>query len=159
MRRTLVIALALLLTTGPLRAGDADPAIAKQLKDLEYEYEVDEDGDYKLLMAVGDTGRSQIVFVRSAVESYGKQRIREIWSYAYKAPGETLPALVANRLLEASNALILGGWVKQSGAAVYVAKISADAGLEELNDTVAAAASTADEMELELAADAASDDY
>jgi hypothetical protein len=159
MSRTLLIALVLLLAAGPLRAADADPAIAKQLKDLEYEYEVDEDGDYKLLMSVGDTGRSQIVFIRSAVETYGKQRIREIWSYAYKAPGDALPSVVANRLLDASNSLILGGWVKQSGAAVYVAKISASADLEELNDAVAAAASTADEMELELTADPASDDY
>ncbi|WP_368563542.1 hypothetical protein [Pseudoxanthomonas sp. UTMC 1351] len=158
MSRTLVFALALFLAAGSLQAADADPAIAKQLKDLGYEYEVDEDGDYKLLMAVGDTGRSQIVFIRSAVEPYGKQRIREIWSYAYKASGDTLPGVIANRLLDASNSLILGGWVKQSGAAVYVAKISADAELEELNDTVAAAASTADEMELELTADA-SDDY
>lgn len=159
MSRTLLIALVLLLAAGPLHAADADPAIAKQLKDLEYEYEVDEDGDYKLLMSVGDTGRSQIVFIRSAVETYGKQRIREIWSYAYKAPGDALPSVVANRLLDASNSLILGGWVKQSGAAVYVAKISASADLEELNDAVAAAASTADEMELELTADPASDDY
>jgi hypothetical protein len=159
MSRTLVIALALLLLAGPSQAAEADPGIAKQLKDLEYEYEVDEDGDYKLLMSVGDNGRSQIVFIRSAVETYGKQRIREIWSYAYKAPGDALPAVVANRLLDASNSLILGGWVKQSGAAVYVAKISAHADLEELNDAVAAAASTADEMELELTADEASDDY
>lgn len=159
MSRTRLIALALLVLAGPLQAADADPAIAKQLKDLGYEYEVDQDGDYKLLMAAGDAGRSQIVFIRSAVETYGKQQVREIWSYAYKAPGDTLPAVVANRLLDASNSLILGGWVKQGGAAVYVAKIPADADLEELNDAVAAAAASADEMELALTGDAASDDY
>lgn len=159
MSRTRLIALALLVLAGPLQAADADPVIAKQLKDLGYEYEVDQDGDYKLLMAAGDAGRSQIVFIRSAVETYGKQQVREIWSYAYKAPGDTLPAVVANRLLDASNSLILGSWVKQGGSAVYVAKIPADADLEELNDAVAAAATTADEMELALTGDAASDDY
>ncbi len=159
MSRTLIAALALLLFAGPLQAADADPAVAKHLKDLGYEYEIDEDGDYKLLMAVGETERSQIVFVRSAVEDYGKLRLREIWSYAYKAPGESLPSVVANRLLDASNSLILGSWVKQGGSAVYVAKIPAAASTEELDDAIAGAANTADEMELELTADAGSDDY
>lgn len=161
MSRTLAIAVASLLLAAPLQAAEADPAIAKQLKDLEYEYEVDEDGDYKLLMAAGETEaeRSQIVFIRSAVETYGKHRVRELWSYAYEAPGDALPAVVANRLLDASNALILGSWVRQGGKAVYVAKIPADAGAEELDDAIAAAANSADEMEIELAADPASDDY
>lgn len=144
-------------TTEPVRA--PDPAIAAQLKQLGYEYEVDKDGDYRLLMGFSDSPRSQIVFIRSATESYGKYRIREIWSYAYQSTGEALPALVANRLLEASNQLILGGWVKQGNHAVYVAKIPADARAEALGDALDAAASSADDMELELAADVSSDDF
>ncbi len=136
-----------------------DPAIASQLKQLAYKYSVDEDGDYKLLMGIGDSDRSQIVFVRSPVEQYGKHRIREIWSYAYQAAGEALPEEVANRLLEASADLILGSWVKNGNYAVYVAKIPANASLEALGDAIDAAANTADEMEIQLASDASSDDY
>nr|WP_295379931.1 hypothetical protein [Pseudoxanthomonas sp.] len=141
-------------------AVEADPAIAKQLKALGYEYEVDEDGDYKLLMATGDNEeRSQIVYIRSAVETYGKHRVRELWSYAYQSPSDSLPAVVANRLLDASNALILGSWVKQERSAVYVAKLPADASTELLEDAISAAAVSADAMEVELAEDPASDDY
>ncbi|MGS1079053.1 hypothetical protein [Pseudoxanthomonas beigongshangi] len=141
-------------------AAEADPTIAKQLKALGYEYEVDEDGDYKLLMATGDNEeRSQIVYIRSTVETYGKHRVRELWSYAYRSPGDSLSAVVANRLLDASNALILGSWVKQERNAVYVAKLPADASTELLEDAISAAAVSADAMEVELAEDPASDDY
>lgn len=157
------LASALLLLTAialPAAAADADPAIAKQLKELGYEYEVDEDGDYKLLMATGDNDeRSQIVFIRSATETYGNHRVREIWSYAYQGQGEALSAVIANRLLEASNGLILGSWVKQGKSAVYVAKIGASASTGELEDAIAAAAVSADAMEIELASDPKSDDF
>lgn len=137
-----------------------DPGIAMLLKQLEYEYEVDDDGDYKLLMAVGgDDERSQLVFIRSAVETYGQMKIRELWSYAYRAPGESFPALVANRLLEASHNLILGSWVKQGQSAVFVIKLPADAGAQVLDEAIGAAVATADEMELELAADPAADEF
>lgn len=137
-----------------------DPGVAKLLKQLNYEYEVDEDGDYKLLMAVGEENeRSQLVFIRSAVETYGEMKVREIWSYAYRAPSGSFPALVANRLLEASHNLILGGWVKQDQSAVFVIKIPADAGAQVLDDAIGAAVATADEMELELATDPAADEF
>lgn len=153
-------AVALLALACSAHAADADPGIAKQLKELGYEYEVDEDGDYKLLMTAGDNDeRSQIVYIRSAVETYGNHRVRELWSYAYQSPADSLPAVVANRLLEASNALILGSWVKQERSAVYVAKLPADASTGLLEDAVAAAAVSADAMEIELADDPASDDY
>ncbi len=152
--------LALCAALPAAHAADADPAIAKQLKELGYEYEVDEDGDYKLLMATGENDeRSQIVFVRSAIETYGNHRVREVWSYAYRSPSDALPALVANRLLDASNRLIIGSWVKQERNAVYVAKIASNATTGELEDAIAAAAVSADAMETELADDPKSDDY
>lgn len=161
MKSTIFACLMLALCAAlPARAADADPAIARQLKELGYEYELDEDGDYKLLMATGENDeRSQIVFVRSAVETYGNHRVREVWSYAYRSTSDALPALVANRLLDASNRLIIGSWVKQERNAVYVAKIAASATTGELEDAIAAAAVSADAMEAELANDPKSDDY
>lgn len=156
----LLLLSAIALSALPAKAADADPAVARQLKELGYDYEVDEDGDYKLLMATGDNDeRSQIVYVRSVIETYGNHRVREVWSYAYQGAGEALPAVIANRLLEASNALIIGSWVKQGRSAVYVAKIPASASTGELEDAVAAAATSADAMESELAQDPESDDF
>ena len=127
-----------------------DARIKAQLDALEYEYEVDEDNDFKLVFNIGEEGRSQIVYVRSPVESYGEHQVREIWSPAYQSPTESFPALIANRLLEDSDNKKLGGWVKQDNYAVFVVKIPANAGAEALDDALDAAMAAADEMENEL---------
>lgn len=140
---------------GPLQAQDqaktpADARIKAQLEQLDYEYEVDDDNDYKLVFKIGDEGRSQIVYIRSPVETYGEHRVREIWSPAYKSPTDDFPALIANRLLEDADTKKLGGWVKQDQYAIFVVKIPADADGEALDDALDAAMSAADMMEAEL---------
>ena len=132
-------------------AGEPDKAIGRLLDSLEYPYDIDEDGDYRLLFDL-DEGRTQLVFVRSSVETYGSHHVREIWSPGYKAPGPQFPALVANRLLEQSNEAKLGSWVKQGDTAMFVVKIDADASAKVLDDAIDAAIRSADAMELELTA-------
>ena len=154
----LPVALACLLSLPALAAepsaaakAKADPQLKRQFDELKYQYEIDEDGDYKLVFAVDDKDeRSQIVFVRSPVETFGAHRVREIWSPGYKSPTPEIPAKVANRLLEASQEAKLGGWVKQDDYAVFVVKIAADASTSELDDAITAAMIGADEMEAEL---------
>lgn len=147
----LVAALAGALTgaTGTAFAADPDRAVGRLLDGLEYTYEVDEDGDYKLIFDM-ENDRTQLVFVRSSVETYGSHHIREIWSPGYKSPGPQFPALVGNRLLEDSNASKLGAWVKQGEMAMFVVKIDADASAQVLSDAIDAASKSADAIELEL---------
>ena len=144
-----------LVLSGSLAAEEDSPSgpdarIKAQLDSLDYKYEIDEDNDFKLVFNIGDEGRSQIVYVRSPVESYGEHQVREIWSPAYQSPTEAFPALIANRLLEDSDTKKLGGWVKQDKYAVFVVKIPANAGAEALDDALDAAMAAADEMENEL---------
>lgn len=135
--------------TGAAEAG-ADAGIGKQLGELDYKYEIDEDNDYKLVMEVeGD--RTQLVYVRSPVHQYGSQTIREVWSPAYRIEGGRFPAPVSDRLLEDSHASVLGAWVKQGEHAIFVVKLAADAGTAALDDAIEAAVTTADAMENELA--------
>lgn len=157
--RLAAVLLLALLPIHAFAAVEADPAVATLLDELGYKYEVDGDGDYKLIMAMDDEGeRSQLVFVRSPVETYGRHRVREIWSPAYKTGG-AFPGPVANRLLEASNDLKLGAWVKHNGHALIVVKIDADASAEALDQAINAAVTSADEMERELAGDPGSDEF
>jgi len=145
------IATALLLaaTVSGAHAATPDPGVGRVLDTLTYPYEIDEDGDYKLLFDVeGD--RTQLVFVRSTVEEYGKHRIREIWSPGYNAPGKQFSAAIANRLLEDSQDAKLGAWVKQDQLAMFVVKVDANASADALGDAIDAAMNTADAMELEL---------
>lgn len=150
---------ATLLASAPATAAEpsaaakakADPQLKRQFDELKYEYEIDEDGDYKLVFEVDDKDkRSQLVFVRSPVESYGRHRVREVWSPGYKSATHEFPVKVANRLLEASQDSKLGAWVKQDDYAVFVVKLPADASTAELDDAISAAMLSADQMEAEL---------
>ncbi|RPE81638.1 YbjN domain-containing protein [Vulcaniibacterium tengchongense] len=127
----------------------ADAGIARQLDELGYRYEVDEDGDYRLAFDL-DGGRSQLAFVISAVEEFGSLRVREVWAPAYRAQGGAFPAEVANRLLEDSHTGKLGGWVKQGDTAVLVVKLAADASAQQLDDALDYVLRAADQMEAEL---------
>ena len=155
MKPSVTFTLLALALSGPLAAEEAassgpDARIKAQLDALEYEYEIDEDNDFKLVFNIGEEGRSQIVYVRSPVESYGEHQVREIWSPAYHSPTDAVPALIANRLLEDSDTKKLGGWVKQDKYAVFVIKIPANADGKALDDALDAAMAAADEMEAEL---------
>lgn len=132
--------------------GKADPSVGRQLDQLGHKYEVDDEGDYKLVFGLGEAedSRSQLVYVRSPVESYGALRIREIWSPAYLSATDAFPAPVANRLLEATQESKLGAWAKQGRYAVFVVKLPADASAAQLDDAIEAALQSADGMEASL---------
>lgn len=147
--KRIAAALLLAVTATGAHAAEPDKAVGRALDTLKYTYEVDEDGDYKMVFDMDD-GRSQLAFVRSTVEEFGKHRIREIWSPAYNSPGKQFPAAVANRLLEDSQDAKMGAWVKQDQLAMFVVKVDANATPEALSDAIDAAIRTADAMELEL---------
>lgn len=131
---------------------EGDPAVRKLLEELDYTYTVDAEGDYALTFGMDEEedGRSQLVFVRSPVETYGAHKVREVWSPGYLSETDELPAKVANRLLAATQDSKLGAWAKQGRYAVFVVKVRADAAKDELDDAVEAALRSADEMEAEL---------
>ena len=143
----LLVLLACGLTASVAHAADA--SVEARLDARGVKYVVDEDGDYKMVFDMDD-GRSQLAFVRSTVEEFGKHKIREIWSPAYNAKTKQFPVAVANRLLEDSQDAKMGGWVKQESTAMFVVKIDADATSDQLSDAIDAAIRTADAMELEL---------
>lgn len=145
----LAFAFVLLVVASPALAGDPDPAVKAQLDSLGVKYDVDSDGDYKVTFDLGK-GRSQIVWIRSKTESYASLKVREIWSPGYKYSGTELPVKIANRLLEHSHGLILGGWTKQKQFAMLAVKIPVSATPKQLRDAAEAAADAADEIEQEL---------
>jgi len=147
--RFAIVLLACLLTTPSIAAVDqADPLVKKHLDSLKLKYEIDKDNDFMVVMDVGG-GRTQLAYIRSSTETYGANRVREIWSPGYKSETDELPRNVANRLLDYSNNVKMGGWVKQKRVAVFVVKLSSNASAAELKDAIDAAVNSADEIELE----------
>lgn len=132
-------------------AGKADPIAQRALDNAKIKYEVDKDGDFRIVYDL-EGGRTQQVWLRSATFDYGALKIREVISYGYKAPGKTdgLPLPIANRMLENNNQVKLGAWVRQGGAGIFVSKISATATSKEVSDALELTARVADKLEQEF---------
>lgn len=148
--RPLLLATGLLSVVPAVIAQEADRRVGQQLDALGHNYEIDEDGDYRMTFDV-DGERTQLVYVRSTTHEYGSHVIREIWSPGYRAPNGRFPAPVATRLLEDSDDSILGAWTRQGEYAMFVVKLPASASARQLDDAINAAVATADAMENELA--------
>ena len=144
-----LIAVAVLVVPAVTFAGTPDPVVKAHLDALEYQYELTDQGDYKVVFKYEDE-RTQLVFIGSAVETYGEHHVREVWAPAYKSAQGALPPDVANRLLESSSDLKLGAWTKADAYAVFVVKLPADATRDALDDALEVAGTTADNMESEL---------
>ena len=143
------VSIATLLVAAPALAADHDAIIKAQLEAKGTPFEIDDDGDFRIVVNLGND-RTQLVWVRSVVEETDHQRVREIWSPGYQGKLDSFPASVANELLEDSHERKLGGWVKQERVAMFVIKIPADANADVLDESIDLAATTADEVELEL---------
>ncbi len=147
-----------LALAGVLRAQEtpepvtADDRVGQALRDLEIEYDLDEDGDYHVTFDVGN-GRSQLAIILSSTNTYRNMELREIWSFGYESEEDTFPSEVANALLEDTMPKILGGWAKLGRRAVYVVRLAADAPATVLMASLEAALVGADMMEMRLSGD------
>lgn len=158
MRRVVAILMLLLLPVsnpawsqvGAKKSGDE--RVKKLLEDAEIKYEVDKDGDFKLINEVND-GRTQLVFVLSETSKLGTLEIRQLWSVAYRSK-DPFPALIANRLLEANSEVKLGAWqtlkMGNDYLAIFSAQVAADTDRRSLLLALHAVTTTADEIEKEL---------
>lgn len=127
----------------------ADAPVRARLDAMGTPYTVDEDGDFQITVDVGN-GRTQLVWVRSVVETTDHHQVREIWSPGYRSETGSFSAAIANDLLERSHLLKLGSWVKQDDVAMLVVKIPADADADALDEAIDLAAAAADALEREL---------
>ena len=147
--RPSTLVLAALFVPALALAADHDAVIKAQLESKGTPFTIDDDGDFQITVRVS-ADRTQLVWVRSVVETTSHQRVREIWSPGYESATPAFPAAIANDLLERSNNLKLGSWVKQDKVAMLVVKIPADASADALDEAIDLAASAADAVELDL---------
>jgi hypothetical protein len=85
-----------------------DPRVRAILEAEDIKYEVDSDGDYKIVIGFEDN-RSQAVFINSNTENFAGVEIREVWSIGLRGSGQ-LSAEMANELLRRNSQYKVGGW-------------------------------------------------
>lgn len=123
--------------------------VVAALKQLGLKYEVDKDGDYRLLFDVGE-GRSQAVYIRGKSEVWRGIRVLEIFSPALDLQGKLPPELASKLLLDSQNAK-LGGWQMRAGPQIeYAVKVPDDLTPEQLQDLLEYVLDSADRLEREV---------
>lgn len=130
-------------------ATDAADALPALLDEAGIGYDVDGDGDYRIVFSWAREDRSQRVFVAGRPGEVAGRRFREVFSPAAQLEAD-VDAAVANALLRDSRMRPLGAWELAGNVLYYVVKLPEpfDAGLLEL--ALSVAAETADDRELEL---------
>lgn len=112
-------------------------------------YEVDEDGDYKLVVKFSD-GRTQLVFLISKTYETGGTEVREIWAPVHLDASE-LSSGDLTGLMSESNGFILGSYEILSESSVILnCKVPVGLDDQTLVETIVMTAVRADEKEKEL---------
>ena len=139
-----------LLATLPVHAGDA--SVTARLDARGLKYEVDGDGDYKILISYKDEGRTQLVFVSGATESVKGLSVREVFSPAGRVGSDGLGSK-ALALLEESRTQKIGAWEVSDDVLYYVIKLPDSVDATQLEAAIEIAAESADNKEIELSGD------
>jgi hypothetical protein len=131
----------------------SDPRVHRALEQLGCPHEVDDDGDFKIRVNLGD-GRSQIVFINSDTESFADIEIREVYSVGYIEDGDPDERLL-KMLLVHNGVLKLGAWriseLKNGRVAImFAVHIAASTDAKTLDTIIDLVAKKADEFEKEV---------
>ena len=135
---------------GSTHAAAYDDTLAARLDARGVRYERDADGDYRVVFAWQQEGRSQVAFVAGRAHVFGDSAVREVFSPAARVPEDGFDAGQSDMLLRDSQSNILGAWEIAGDVLFYVIKLHDDADGARIEQALEAAAQLADDMELRL---------
>lgn len=144
--------LACLLPLAALPAHASDASVKTRLDARGIKYEIDGDGDYKILISYKDEGRTQLVFVSGATESVKGLSVREVFSPAGRVADDGVGSK-ALTLLEESRTQKIGAWEVSDDVLYYVIKLPDSVDATQLEAAIEIAAESADNKEIELSGD------
>lgn len=125
-----------------------DEHVVARLAELEYTYEMDEDGDFRLDFELED-GRQQLAWIRNRTYENHGVAMRDVWSVAFRLPGKYVSIKLADRLLTGSWKGVLGGWARDGDQIIYIVKVPATADAALLAAALGEAIDNADALERE----------
>jgi len=138
------------LALAPVATSAADDSVRSRLDLSGYKYEVDKDGDYKLVINYTAEKRTQLVWISGSTESYGAFNVREIYSPAGRVKADGIDGTKALDLMLRSGKTKLGDWEIRGDGLYYVIKVPEPFTADQLKSAIKLVAETADNMEIEL---------
>ena len=149
MRHTRLAIAAFLALAAPC-ASAADPALEALLKAANLPYEVDEDGDYKIVYDWSKEKRSQLVYVAGTAEELSGVKLYKIFSPAKVMDDAGIDPALAKRLLGENSQYKFGAWEVAGKTLYFRGNVQAGMPAAQFETLVSVIAGTADDMELEL---------
>jgi acid stress-induced BolA-like protein IbaG/YrbA len=137
-----------MLLSAPVLA--SDKGLEKRLTDQGYTFEIDSDGDYRLVVSWNTDQRSQIVFVSGGTEELGALAIREIFAPAANVKKHRITGAKALELLAHAGDMKVGSWEIRGDIVYYVATVPDSLSAAELDKIITVVAEIADNKEIEL---------
>lgn len=128
----------------------ADAAVSTRLDARGIKYDVDDDGDYRVVYDYKKEGRTQLVFVSGRTQKVGGMLVREVFSPAARVKGDRIDGAKALELLAESRNNKIGGWELDGDLLLFVIKLLDNVDAATLESAMDVAAQTADDMEIEL---------
>ena len=150
MRSLLLAACLLCLAAPPALAGDV--SVEARLDARGVKYQIDDDGDYKVVVSYEKDQRTQLVFVSGTTESIKGLTVREVFSPAGKVATDGIAAK-ALALLTESRSKKIGAWEIAGDVLYYVIKLPDSADAAQLDAAIDIVAEIADDKEIELSGD------
>lgn len=142
------LAASLILVGTPASAEDA--MVKQRLDAIGYDFNVDKDGDYKIVIKYSDQKRSQVLWVSGKTEDFGGFTIREVYSPAAKIKQDHFDGDRALSALAAGSKKKLGDWEIRGDALYFVVKVPEPISAAQLKTVISVVAATADDMEIEI---------
>ena len=144
------LAIAAFLALAAPCANAADPALEALLKAADIPFEIDDDGDYKVVYEWSKDKRSQLVYVGGTPETFADTPVYDVFAPALAVGEDGLSAEDANEMMKASGSLKLGAWERRGDGAYFAIKVPAGKlTAEQFDKILSLAAETADNFELE----------
>ena len=145
---TLAVLSCCLAAAAPL-AHAADASVEKRLDERGLKYQVDDDGDYRIIYDYKEDGRTQLVYVSGSTETTRSFVVREVFAPAADV-ADGITGAKALELLADSRGNKLGSWEMNGNTLVYVIKLPDDVSAAALEAAMDTAATAADNMEIKL---------
>jgi hypothetical protein len=146
----------LMLCTMALLVLAATPALANKapveakLKERKINYEIDKDGDFKIVYNYEKDKRTQLLYISGGTETLDGMQIREILSPAARLKEDNINGDAAIELMKHSATRKLGSWEIRGNTVYYVIKFPDSISAVDMETMMDVAASAADDKEKEF---------
>jgi len=149
--RLAILATAAALAIAAFPASATDPALEALLNAAKLPFEVDKDGDYKIVYEWSKDKRSQLVYVSGTTEELPGMKLYKVFSPAKVMDDAGIDPALAKRLLAENAQYKFGGWELAGKTLYFRGNAQAGTPAAQVATRVSVVACSADDMGAESA--------